>query len=69
MTGDPDLRSNFDLDLSRSNNISFEVTPREKHDGAIADSLSLLVQKLLVKNILHVTANLTILAYADLTID
>ena len=45
---DLDLRSNFDLDLLRSNHISFEASLREKHDDAIADSLSLLVQKLFV---------------------
>ena len=38
-----------DLDLSRSNNISFKASLREKHDDAIADSLSSLVQKLFVK--------------------
>ena len=35
--------SNFDLDLSRSNNISFEASLREKHDDhddVIADYLS-----------------------------
>ena len=46
---DLDLRSNFDLDLSWSKYIYFEASPREKHDCAIADSLSLLVQKLFVK--------------------
>ena len=34
------LRSNFDLDLSRSTYISLEVSLREKHDDAIVDSLS-----------------------------
>ena len=34
---DLDRRWNFDLDLSRSNNISFEASLREKHDDAIAD--------------------------------
>ena len=42
---DLDLRSNFGLDLSRSNNIFFEASLREKHDDAVADSLSLSVQK------------------------
>ena len=52
---------NFDLDLSRSNNVSFESGEREKHDGDISDSLSLLIPKLFVKNISPVTAILTIL--------
>ena len=43
-----DLRSIFDLNLSGSNHIPFEASLREKHD-VIADSLSLLVQKLFVK--------------------
>ena len=47
--GDLDLRSNFDLDLSRSSHVYFELSLREKHGGVIADSLSLLVQKLFVK--------------------
>ena len=46
---DLDLRSNFDLDLSRSNHISFEASQREKHDDVIADFLSLLIKKLFVK--------------------
>ena len=46
---DLDLRSNFDLNFSRSNYISFEASLREKHDGAIADALAWLVQKLFVK--------------------
>ena len=46
---DLDLMSNFDLDISRSNHIPFEAPLREKHDDVIADSLSLLVQKLFVK--------------------
>ena len=37
---DLDLRSNFYLDLSRSNHMSFEASLREKHGDAIADSLS-----------------------------
>ena len=45
---DLDLSSNFDLDLSKPNHISFEVSLRENHDDVIADSLSLLVQKLFV---------------------
>ena len=46
---DLDLRSNFDLDFSRSIHISFEPSLREKHDDVITDSLSLLVQTLFVK--------------------
>ena len=46
---DLDLRSNFYLDFSRSNHISFEASIREKHDDVFADSLSLLAQKLFVK--------------------
>ena len=46
---DLDLRSNFNLDLSRIDNISLKAPLREKHDDAIANSLSLLVQKLFVK--------------------
>ena len=47
---DLDLRSNFDLDLSRSNYVSFKASLREKHDDAIADSLSYIqVPKLFVK--------------------
>ena len=50
---DLDLRSNFDLDLSRSKNISFDASRREKHDGVFRESLSFLVQKLLMKNYLR----------------
>ena len=46
---DIDLRSNFNLDLSRSTCIPVKASLREKHDDAIADSLSFLVQKLFVK--------------------
>ena len=46
---DLDLRSNFDLDISRSNHIYFEASLQEEHDDAIADFLSLLVQKIFVK--------------------
>ena len=47
---DLDLRSNFDLDLSRSSGICFESSWREKHDGVKIISVSLLVQKLFTKN-------------------
>ena len=36
---DLDLRLNFDIDLSTSNHTSLELSLRDKHDGAIADSL------------------------------
>ena len=48
-TRDLDLKSNFDLDLLRSKSICFDASRREKHDGAIADSLSFLVKNLFVK--------------------
>ena len=38
---DLDLRSNFDLDLTRSNHIPFEASLPEKYDDIIADSLSI----------------------------
>ena len=41
----------FDLDLSKSNHTSFEASLRGKHDDAIVDSLSLLLQKYSWKNI------------------
>ena len=37
---DLDLSLNFDLDFLRSNHMPFEASLREKHDGAIVDSLS-----------------------------
>ena len=47
---DLDLRSNFDLDLSRSSNLTFEGAQGEKHNGDIADSSSRSIEKLLVYN-------------------
>ena len=46
---DLDPRSNFDIDLSRSNHISFEASLRGNHDYVIADSVSLLVQKVHIR--------------------
>ena len=46
---DLDLRLNFDFNLSRLTHISFKASQRVKHDNAIDDSLSLLVQKLFGK--------------------
>ena len=45
-----DLRSNIDLDLSRSSCIWFDASWRDKHDGAWIIALALLVKKLLPKN-------------------
>ena len=45
---DLDPRQNFDLDLSKSNNTSFEASLRGNKDDIIADYLSLLLQKLFV---------------------
>ena len=59
-------RSNFFLDLLRSKSIRFDPSRREKHDGVIADSLSLLAQKLFVKNEFCPKPDLT---YRDLDID
>ena len=46
---DLDLRSNFQLDLSRSYDISFDVPWRAKNDGVRIDPLSCLDQKLFKK--------------------
>ena len=47
---DLDLRSSFQLDLSRSTCMCFDASRREKHDGVKINFLSLLVQKLFEKN-------------------
>ena len=47
---DLDLRSNFDLDLSRSPYTCFDSFRREKHDGAKIIALAPVSQKLLAKN-------------------
>ena len=57
---DLDLGSNFDLDLSRSNHISFEASLREKHDDVIAGYLSFLFKSDSWKDISPETAILTI---------
>ena len=67
---DLDLKSNFDLDLSRSKNISFNASRREKHDGTIADSLSFFVQTLFTKNGLRKKRLFwKLLTYRGLTVD
>ena len=43
---DLDLRSNFQVDLSRSKSIPLDASRREEHDGATDKSVSLLDQKL-----------------------
>ena len=45
----PDLWSNFDLDLLRSNWVSFDPSRREKHNGGKIVALGLVVGKLLQK--------------------
>ena len=47
---DLDLRSNFDLDLSRSCYICFDASWRGKHDGVKIIALSFQTQKLSLKN-------------------
>ena len=47
---DLDLRSNYEIDLSRSSSTCFESPWREKHAGIIIIPLSWLVQKLFMKN-------------------
>ena len=48
---DLDLRINFDLAFQGAyKNMRFEATQREKHESLITNFLSLLVEKLFVKN-------------------
>ena len=47
---DLDLRSDFDLDLSRSACMCFDASWQEEHDGVRIIPLTFLVQKLFVKN-------------------
>ena len=47
---DLDLRSNFEVDLSRSNYICFDSSRQDKHDGAHIFALSFIPQKLFAKN-------------------
>ena len=46
---DLDLRSNFEIDLSRSNYTSFKSAFHEKHDGIKTSSISFLDKILLAK--------------------
>ena len=50
---DLDLRSNTDIDLSRSICIYFDSSRRQEHDAAKIMSLAFLVQKQFVKNHSH----------------
>ena len=47
---DLDLRSNFKIDLLRSNDIPFDSSRQDKHDGAIVIALACEYQKLFPKN-------------------
>ena len=47
---DLDLRSKFEIDLTRSTCTCFDASRREKHDGIKTIAVSLLVQKLFAKN-------------------
>ena len=46
---DLDLRSNFQVDLSRSNYSSFDASRREEHDAGKSNVMALMSQKLLTK--------------------
>ena len=46
-----DLRLNLELDLLRSKSVVFDASQRHKDVGAIADSLSFLLQKLFIKTV------------------
>ena len=59
-----DLRSNFQLDLPRSNSICFDASWGEEHDGAWIIPLSFLVRKLFAKN--GKSANLYLFFLPDL---
>ena len=48
---DLDLRSNFEIDLSRSPCICFDASRRQKHDGVKIISLPLLVKKIYAKTV------------------
>ena len=50
----PDLRSFFEIDLSRSNGTFSEPSRRAQHDGAFFIFVSLLSKKLFMENQLHV---------------
>ena len=47
----PDLWSNFDFDLLRSNWILFDLSQREEHNGSKIDAPDPIGQKLLKRNI------------------
>ena len=51
---DLDVRSNFQVDLSRSNYSSFDTSRREEHDAGKSIAMALLSQKLLPKQTLFV---------------
>ena len=61
-----DLRSNFDLDLSRSNYTWFDAPGRDKHDGIKIVALPLKVKILSSKNVLE---NFGILTPGNLNFD
>ena len=48
---DPDLRSNFDLEVSRLKCIYFDMSWQEEHDSVRIISLAFLVQKVFAKTI------------------
>ena len=54
-----DLRSNFEIDLSRSSSICFETARRENHIDVKIIALSLLLQNLFTKNYFHINRFLT----------
>ena len=54
-----DLRSNFEIDLSRSSSICFEPARRENHIDVKIIALSLLLQNLFTKNYFHIHRFLT----------
>ena len=53
----PDLRSNFQIDLSGSKCTCFDASWREEYDGVSRFSLSFLVQKLFAKNLIFPKSN------------
>jgi len=53
---DLDLRSNFQYDLSRSTNSSFDASRREEHDAGKSNVMALMSQKLLTKKLFRKTA-------------
>ena len=61
---DLDLRSNFDLDLSRSTCICFDASWQEEHDGVRIIPIAFLVQKLFAKK--RFLSKTSILTFLDL---